>query len=86
MIASLVYVLCALTSGLCAWLLFRMYRRTGARLLMWSALSFACWTVANALVFADFVVLPDFDLVVFRSAASCAAIALLLFGLIWDTE
>jgi hypothetical protein len=86
MIASLVYILCGLTSGLCALLLFRMYRRSGARLLMWSALSFVWWTVANALVFADFVVWPDADLAVFRSVAGCIAIALLLFGLIWDSE
>ena len=84
--ATAVYLLCALTSGLCTWLLFRMYRRTGARLLMWSALSFAGWTVANGLVFADFVMFPDVDLMLFRTMAGCAAIVLLLFGLVWDTE
>ena len=84
--ATAVYLLCALTSGLCSWLLFRMYRRTGARLLMWSALSFAGWTVVNGLVFADFVVFPDADLALLRTLAGCVAVGLLLFGLVWDTE
>ena len=37
---ALVYTLCFLTSSACALLLARNYRRTGARLLLWSALCF----------------------------------------------
>lgn len=84
--ATAVYLLCTLTSGLCTVLLFRMYRRSGARLLMWSSLSFLGWTVSNALVFADFVIVPELDLSVIRSIAACASVALLVFGLVWDSE
>jgi Family of unknown function (DUF5985) len=53
-----VYVLCVLTSGFCAALLTREYRRTPARLLLWSALSFTGWALNVALVFLDPVVFP----------------------------
>lgn len=80
-----VYVLCVLTSALCAVLLWREYRRTRSRLLLWSSLSFVGWGVNNALVFADLVLLVDVvDLSVARAAAGLAAISLLLYGLIWD--
>ena len=86
MIPTTVYVLCSLTSGVCAWMLWRMYRRSGSRLLMWSAFSFAGWALSNALVFADFVVVPDRDLSIVRSVTACSAVALLLCGLIWDRQ
>ena len=86
MIPTTVYVLCSLTSGVCAWMLWRMYRRSGMRLLMWSAFSFAGWALSNALVFTDFVVVPDRDLSIVRSVTACSAAALLLCGLIWDRQ
>jgi hypothetical protein len=86
MIAVAVYLLCAITSAACAWLLWRMYRRSRSRLLMWSALSFVGWAINNALVFTDFVLVPEGDLAMVRSLTSCAAVLLLLFGMIWDRE
>jgi hypothetical protein len=83
-IATAVYVLCMLTSAFCAALLWREYRRSGSRLLLWSGLSFIAWAVNNALVFADFIVVPAVDLAVIRSTVAFVAIALLLYGLIWD--
>lgn len=82
--ATSVYALCMLTSALCAVLLFRAYRRTPTRLLLWSSFSFVGWAVANALVFVDLVMLPNIDLSVLRTAASVVAVSLLLYGLIWD--
>lgn len=85
--AAAVYLLCAVTSALCAALLIREYRRRPrTRLLLWSSLSFTALAVSNALVFTDFVVLPDVDLSVVRAATACAAVALLLFGLVWEAE
>ena len=86
MIAMIVYALCAMTSATCAWLLLRMYRRSRSRLLVWSALSFTAWAICNVLVFADFVVVPDVDLSILRSATALIATLLLVFGLIWDPE
>ena len=82
--ATAVYLLCVLTSAFCAGLLTREYRRTGARLLLWSALSFIGWAVNNALVFLDLVVFPAVDLSAARAFAALAASSLLLYGLIWD--
>jgi len=84
--ATLVYLLCAVTSALCAVLLYREFRRVGSRLLLWSWLSFVGWTATNILVFADVVVLPDVDLSVVRALAACVAVALMLVGLIWNAD
>ena len=84
--AGLVYVLSTLTSALCAVLLLRDYRRTSTRLLLWSGLSFAGFALANALVFLDLVVVRDTDLSTLRAATGCGAIALLIYGLVWDSR
>jgi hypothetical protein len=85
MVAIAVYVLCVLTSGLCAVLLLREYQRTRVRLLLWSGLSFIGWGANNALVFADLVLLANVvDLSLARAVAGLIAIALLLYGLIRD--
>jgi hypothetical protein len=81
-----VYILCFLTSGACAWLLARNYRRTGARLLMWSAACFGLLALNNGVLFVDAVMLPSFDLAVPRLGLSLAAVSVLLFGFIWDLE
>lgn len=82
--ATAVYLLCMLTSAFCAVLLLREYRRSGARLLLWSSLSFVGWAANNALVFTDMVVLPGIDLSLVRALAALIAVSLLLYGLIWD--
>ena len=81
-----VYILCFLTSGACAYLLARNYRRTGTRLLMWSALCFAFLALNNAVLFIDAMVLPDVDLALARLTLSLAAVSVLLFGFIWDLD
>ena len=83
---TLVYTLCFLTSSACALLLARNYRRTGARLLLWSALCFLFLALNNFVVIIDLLVLPDWDFRATRLALSLAAISLLLFGFIWDLE
>ena len=84
--AIAVYVLCSLTSALCAVLLLREFRLRKVRLLLWSGLSFAGFAVSHALVFADVVLVPDTNLSVLRAGSACASIMLLLFGLIWDLD
>jgi hypothetical protein len=83
--AITVYLLCMLTSGFCATLLLREYRRTSTQLLLWSGLSFVGWALNNALVFMDLVVLPDVDLALWRTSAALIAIGLLIYGLVWDS-
>ncbi|MBI3964714.1 MAG: hypothetical protein HY329_03680 [Chloroflexi bacterium] len=84
--AGIVYVLCAITALACAALLFRSYVRNRAPLLLWSGLCFAGLTLNNALVFVDLMLVPTVDLSLLRNATALAAIALLLYGLIWNAE
>lgn len=86
MMALLVYVLCALTSLVCAVLLFRGYRQSRVRLLMWSAICFACFALNNVLLIIDERMMPEQDLSVARAIPSLVGIALLLYGLIWEME
>ena len=84
--AGAVYLLCALTSALCAALLFRAYRRIGTRLLMWSALCFIGLATNNALLVADLVFVPDVDLSTVRLVPAAIGLALLVYGLVWESE
>ena len=81
-----VYLLCFLTSSACALLLARNYRRTGARLLLWSALCFLFLACNNFVVILDLLVLPDLDFRLARLVLAAAAVGVLLFGFIWDLE
>lgn len=82
--AEITYVLCALTSILCAALLARGYARTRTRLLMWSTLCFVGLALNNILLFVDLVLLPDVDLRVFRSGSALVSVLMLVIGLIWE--
>ena len=42
--------------------------------------------MTNALVFTDFILVPQIDLSVVRAATLCIAVALLLYGLVWDVD
>ena len=83
---TLVYVLCFLTSSACAFLLYRNYARTQARLLLWSALCFVLLAFNNLTVILDLLVLPDVNLQILRLVFALSAACVLLFGLIWDLE
>jgi hypothetical protein len=85
-LASLIYLLCLGASAGCAWLLLRSYVQNRTRLLLWSAISFVLIAVNNLFVVLDLLVLPSIDLVPFRRVASLAAVTVLLFGFIWETE
>jgi Family of unknown function (DUF5985) len=83
---ALIYTLCAVAALACATLLLRAYVRGGYRLLLWSGLCFAGLTANNLLLVADKVIFPAVDLSLARASVALAAISVLLFGLIWDTE
>ncbi|MFY4731076.1 DUF5985 family protein [Nitrospira sp. BLG_2] len=85
MMASFIYTLCALTAGLCAWLLLRAYHDTRYRLLFWSSLFFIIIAVNNLFLMVDRLVFP-MDLSVIRYAISLVAHGLLLFGLISESK
>ena len=84
--AVTIYLLCTLTSLACAWLLLSSYRRTGHRLLFWSGLCFVAMTLNNILLTLDKLVFRDVDLLPWRLATALIAVALLLYGLIYEKE
>jgi hypothetical protein len=84
--AEFVYGLCTLTAVVCAWLLFRGYRRHRARLLFWSALCFAGLAANNAMLLVDLYVVPTIDLFYLRTVTALVAGGLMLYGLVWDRE
>jgi hypothetical protein len=85
-VATLVYVLCALTSTACAFLLLRGYARSRVRLLLWSGLCFAGLALNNVLLVVDKRVVPEMDLSVWRTLPALAGVAILLYGFVWDTR
>lgn len=84
--ATLVYALCALTSVACAVLLLRGYASSRARLLLWSGLCFAGLALNNILLLIDKRVVPTVDLSLWRSVPALVGVALLLYGLVWETR
>ncbi|MGH2808646.1 MAG: DUF5985 family protein [Actinomycetota bacterium] len=85
--AEIVYLLCAVTSVVCAVLLLRSYFGGGTRLLLWSGLCFAALAVNNILLFVDLVVIgPDVSLIAWRDLSGFVGVALLVYGLVWETK
>lgn len=84
--ASLVYLLCAITSLICASLLLRSYFAHRTPLLFWSSLCFVGLAMNNILLVIDLVIVPTIDLSFYRALFSLIAVLVLVFGLIWDNE
>jgi hypothetical protein len=83
--AETVFLLCGLTSLLCAGALFRAHRKTKVRILLWSSLCFVGLTLNNVILFTDFFLVPTIDLSVWRIIPAFIGHTILVFGLIWDT-
>jgi len=84
--ASFVYIVGAVTALACAALLLRGYARAKQRLLLWSGLCFVGLAISNVLVFLDLVILPQVNLYKLRLATVMVALAVLLYGLIWESD
>jgi hypothetical protein len=83
--ASLVYLLCAITSTLCVVLLVAKYRSSRVRLLLWCSLCFSGLALNNIVLFVDLVLTPaSLDLSVVRALPAVLGVSLLLYGFIWD--
>lgn len=83
---SVVYLLCFAASATCAMLLMRGYAKSGARLLFWSGLCFILLAANNFLVIVDMLLIESIDFRLYRILLSLAAVAVLLFGLVWPRE
>jgi hypothetical protein len=85
-VATVVYVLCAVTSCLCAVLLLRGYLAGRTRLLLWSSLCFVLLGANNILLVFDKVVVTGTDLQLARTVTALAGVVVLLYGLIWEAR
>lgn len=82
-----VYLLCLAASATCAGLLARAYLNSRSRLLLWTAISFGFLALNNLLLVADLVVfVTQVNLLPYRQASAAAAIAVLLYGFIWEVD
>jgi hypothetical protein len=80
-----IYLLCLITSIVCATLLLRSYAVNKNRLLFWSGLYFIGAALNNLLLLLDKTVfLTSVDLLALRLFAGLVASLILLFGLVWE--
>ena len=84
--AEAVYILCALTSGLCAALLLRHYRRSRVPLVMWTGVCFVALTITNVLLVVDLIIFPSIDMILWRVGISLVGAVVLLYELIRSDE
>ncbi|HSO02549.1 MAG TPA: DUF5985 family protein [Gaiellaceae bacterium] len=84
--ATAVYLLCSLASVACAVLLWRGWKRSRSRLLLWSACCFVLLAANNAILFVDLSVWTDVDLAAWRTGTGLAGLVVLLSGLIWESR
>ncbi len=84
--AGIVYILCAATALICCILLLRGYWQSGVRLLLWSSLCFAMFTLDNLLLFVDRIIIPATDLSFWRIPAALIGVIFLIYGLIWEAK
>ena len=85
-LAPSVYLLCLISSAICALLLARRYARTQTRLLLWAAVCFGLLALNNFLVVLDLLVVTFVDLSLARLFASLLAVLILLYGFIWELD
>jgi hypothetical protein len=82
--AEAVYLLCALTSVLCAALLIRSWMRSRTRLLLWSSACFVGLALNNVLLFVDLIIVPGIDLSLPRTVTALFSLSVLVIALIWE--
>jgi hypothetical protein len=85
-VAEAVYVLCAITSLVCAVLLFKGYRDSRTRLLFWSSLCFAGLALNNALLLVDILAGPGLDLRLPRTGLAVLSLTMLIHGLVGESR
>jgi len=84
--AEAVYVLCAITSLVCAVLLGKGYRDSRSRLLFWSSLCFAGLPLNNALLLADLLIGPAYDLRLPRTGIAVLSLTMMIHGLVGESR
>jgi hypothetical protein len=83
---TLVYSLCLVTSALCAGLLFRAWRYTRSRLLLWTATAFGFFALNNLALVLDMVVFVETPLWPLRLIPNALGFGVLICGFVWESE
>lgn len=83
---ALVYALCFLTAAVCAGLLARQYRMARTPVLLWSAACFVLLAASDMLILVDRFAMEETSLRTVRLTATLLAVAVLLYGFIWESE
>ncbi|HEU4589725.1 MAG TPA: DUF5985 family protein [Steroidobacteraceae bacterium] len=86
MLQPIVNFLGTLVAALCAVLLLRAYGAVRKRLLLWAGLCFAGLSISNGLVVLDLFFVPQIDLYRWRLLAAAAAMLLLVYGLLFESD
>lgn len=86
MFELIVYILCFLTSAMCAWQLLSSYWRQRQPLLLWSSICFCLLALNSFLVFIDIILLPNISLLSLRLGTNLLAVSVLLYGFVWESE
>ncbi|MDF2694007.1 MAG: hypothetical protein K0S65_2390 [Labilithrix sp.] len=82
-----VYILCAVTSLVCAVLLVRAYLANRSALLLWSSICFVGLFLNNVLLVVDLVLTTsETDLLLLRDATNAASVIALVVGLVWNAK
>jgi hypothetical protein len=85
-VATIVYCLCFATSAGCGALLVRSYFRTRAKLLLWTASCFVLLALNSFFVVLDMVLLPNIDFQLARLLTNLSALAVLIYGFVWEID
>jgi hypothetical protein len=81
-----VYILCLITSSVCAALLLRAYRANRTKLLLYTAIGFGLLAVNNMFLVGDMVLFANINLWPYRVAANLATVGVLLYGFMFEVE
>lgn len=83
---AVVYLLCLATSIICAGLLVRTYLQNRSRLLLWTAVAFGLLALNNFFLVLDMLVFAEVDLRLLRHASAGAAVIVLIYGFISESD
>lgn len=83
---AVVYLLCLATSIICAGLLVRTYLRSRSRLLLWTAVAFGLLALNNFFLVLDMLIFGEVDLRILRHVSAAAAVIILIYGFISESE
>ena len=79
-----VYLLCLFTSLACAIMLWRGYRRSRTKMLLWSSLCFGGLLINNLFLIVDMILIKEIDFSLWRHGTMFASVTTLVVGFIWD--